>query len=67
MGTSALLIISGVVCLLLVALAFYKLAPQDGRPPSVWVSTDFRGTAVAMGLLVLSLVGVSLLIKGVVG
>ena len=65
-GTSAILIISGVLCLLLVAFAFHKLKPQDGQPTSVWVSSDLRGSAVAMVLLVLVLLGVSLLIKGIV-
>ena len=61
-----MLIVSGLLCLVLVAFAFYKLKPHDGEPPSVWVSSDFRGSAVAMGLLVLVLVGISLLIKGIV-
>jgi hypothetical protein len=64
-ATSAMLIISGGLCLLLVVFAFYKLKPQDGEPRSAWVSSDFRGSAVAMGLLVLVIVGVSLLIKGI--
>ena len=45
MATNAILIISGVICLLLCGLMFYKLAPRDGEPPSPWTSTDTRGTA----------------------
>jgi hypothetical protein len=65
-ATSAVLIISGVLCLFLVGFAFYKLRPQEGHAPSAWVSSDFRGSVVAMGLLVLVIIGVSLLIKGIV-
>jgi hypothetical protein len=65
-GTSAVLVISGLLCLVVVGFAFHKLKPQDGEAPSVWVSSDFRGSAVAMVLLVLVLVGISLLIKGIV-
>lgn len=65
MATNAILIVSGVICLLLCGLIFYKLAPRDGEPPSPWTSTDTRGTATALGLLVLLLTGISLVVKGI--
>ena len=65
MATHAILIISGVICLFLCGLLFYKLAPRDGEPPSAWTSTDTRGTAAALGLLVLLLAGISLVLKGI--
>jgi hypothetical protein len=63
---SIALILAGIGCLLLGGFVVYKLKPQDGEPPSPWVGTDARGTAVALGLLVLMLAGISLVIKGFV-
>ena len=65
MATHAILIVSGIICLLLCGLIFYKLAPRDGEPQSAWTSTDTRGTAVALGLLILLLAGISLVVKGI--
>jgi uncharacterized membrane protein YidH (DUF202 family) len=64
-ATSAVFFIAGALCLLLVGFAFYKLRPQEGQAQSAWVSSDFRGSVVAMGLLILVIIGVSLLIKGI--
>ena len=63
-GTGTGLVIAGVACLIATAVAFYKIMPRDGEPPSQWAGTDTRGTAVALGLMVLMLTGVSLVIKG---
>jgi hypothetical protein len=60
-----MLIVSGVVCLVLGALIFYKLKPQEGQPPSPWIASDFRGSAVAIGVLTLFLAGIGLVLKGV--
>jgi hypothetical protein len=60
-----ILILSGIVCLALCGVAFYKLMPQEGKPPSKWTGTDTRGTVVAMALLVLLIGGVGLLLKGI--
>lgn len=62
---STLMVIAGIVCLLLGGLAIYKLRPQEGRPPSRWTQTDGAGTAVALGLMVVLLAGISLLVKGI--
>jgi hypothetical protein len=64
-SASVILIVSGVGCLALCALMFYKLMPQEGRPPSKWTGSDTRGTVAAMVLLVMLLAGVGLLLKGV--
>jgi hypothetical protein len=61
------LVISGLVCLTACGFLLYKLMPQEGRPPSPWVSTDSRGTAAALGLLVLLLAGLSMMAKGLFG
>ena len=60
-----ILIAIGFVCLALCGFLLYKLMPQEGQPPSPWTDTDARGTAVALGLLVLMLAGVSMMVKGV--
>jgi len=65
MSTSAFLIVAGLACLGLAGFFFYKLMPQEGKPQSELTGTDARGTAVAMGLLVLLLAGVGMLIKGI--
>lgn len=59
------LVILGVACLAVCGLMFYKLMPQEGKPPSKWTGTDTRGTVAAMVLLVMLLAGVGLLLKGV--
>jgi len=64
MSTSVILIISGVVCLSICGFMFYKLMPQEGKPPSRWTGTDASGTAVALGLMALLLAGVGMLLKG---
>lgn len=65
MSTSIILIISGVVCLGICGFMFYKLMPQEGKPPSRWTGTDAAGTAVALGLMVVLLAGIGMLIKGI--
>jgi uncharacterized iron-regulated membrane protein len=63
-GTSTILIVSGLLCLGLCGFAFYKLRPQAGQE-SRWLDTDTFGTAIALGLLVLMLAGVSMIVKGI--
>jgi len=62
---SAILVVSGIVCLSLSGLMMYKLTPREGRPPSPWTSTEFRAMSVALSVLVLLLGGVALLVKGI--
>ena len=66
-GMNGALIIAGLACLTLCGFLLYKLMPQEGRPPSPWVNTDNRGTAAALGLLILLLAGLSMLAKGLFG
>jgi hypothetical protein len=65
MSNSVILIVAGLACLSVCGFLFYKLLPQEGKPPSAWTGTDTRGTAVAMGLLVLLLAGIGMLAKGI--
>jgi multisubunit Na+/H+ antiporter MnhB subunit len=65
--TSTILVFAGAVCLFLCGFGVYKLRPQEGRPPSRFAQTDNAGTAVALGLLVLALAGISMLLKGIFG
>jgi len=64
MSTGVILVLSGIICLGVCGFMFYKLMPQEGKPPSAWTGTDMRGTAVAMTLLLLLLSGLGLLAKG---
>jgi hypothetical protein len=59
-----ILILSGVACLAVCGVMFYKLMPQEGKPPSKWTGTDTRGTVAAMVLLVLLIAGIGMLLKG---
>ena len=59
-----MLVVAGVICVFLGAFVFYKLKPQEGRPPSAWISSDFRGSAMAIGLLCLFLAGIGMVLKG---
>ena len=60
-----MLVVSGIICVVLGAFFFYKLRPQEGQPPSPWISSDFRGSAMAIGLLCLFLAGIGMVLKGV--
>lgn len=59
-----MLILLGAACLVVCGLMFYKLMPQEGKPPSAWTGTDTKGTVAAMVLLVLLIFGVGMLLKG---
>jgi hypothetical protein len=65
MSTSVILIVSGLACLGLCGVMFWKLMPQEGKTPSALVGTDTRGTVVAMALMVLLLIGVGMVLKGI--
>ena len=60
-----MLVVSGIICVVLGAFVFYRLKPQDGQPPSPWISSDFRGSAVAIALLCLFLAGIGMVLKGI--
>jgi hypothetical protein len=66
-ASSALLILSGIVCLGASALAMYAVAPREGKPPSFWTKTETRSTTVTLLLLVLVVFGIGLLAKGILG
>jgi hypothetical protein len=60
-----ILILAGSACLGACGFLFYKLMPQEGKPPSAWTGTDTKGTTAAMVLLVLLVAGVGMLLKGI--
>ena len=65
--TSAILILSGIVCLILSGFMVRRLRPQEGVEPSFWTKTEFRATSVALGLVSLIALGGGLMLKGIFG
>ena len=63
-SASGILVVCGLVCIGIGVYIFQKLRPREGQPPSPWASSDFRGSSVAMGLLILFLAGITLVAKG---
>jgi hypothetical protein len=61
--TTAILIVSGIICLLVSGVMLYKLAPRDGQ--DVQVKSDFLGTALPLGQFVLMVAGLALLAKAI--
>ena len=64
-ASSALLILSGILCLGLSGLAMYTIAPREGKAASFGTKTETRSTTVTLALLVLVVFGVGLLAKGI--
>lgn len=64
-ASSALLILSGILCLGLSGLAMYTIAPREGKPLSFWTKTETRSTSVTLLLLVFVVFGIGLLAKGI--
>jgi hypothetical protein len=65
MTTSAILAISGALCLFFCGFVFYVSVPREGRPPSPWTRTDTRAVASAMLVLTLLLSGITLVLKAI--
>lgn len=65
--TSAILIVSGVLCLGISVWMMPKLRPRDGGPPSLRARTENRETAAALGMFTLFIAGIALLAKGFLG
>jgi hypothetical protein len=65
MTTSAILVVSGIVCVSLFGLMMYKLTPREGKPPSPWMKTEFRAMSLTMVGLILLFAGIVLLAKGI--
>lgn len=62
-----MLVIIGIACLALVVLALRGLRQRPGKPEPVWTDTAGKASAVVLTLMVLVLVGVSFIVKGLVG
>lgn len=63
--THLILIGAGVVCVFLSGFAVRQLRPREGRPDSVWTSSETRATLAALGLLTLFVFGAGMVLKGV--
>ena len=63
-ATSAVLIVSGLVCVVLAGLAVRYLIPREGRPTSAWTSTEARATTVVLVLMTLFVIGAGMVLKG---
>jgi hypothetical protein len=62
-----MLVIIGIACLVLAVLALRALQQQPGRPEPVWTDTAGKASAVALSLMLLTLVGASLIVRGLFG
>jgi hypothetical protein len=62
--TTAILIISGIICLLASGVMLYKLAPRDGQN-APWMKSDSLGTAMSLGQFALMVAGLALLAKAI--
>lgn len=62
---SAILVVSGMACLGLSGLLMYLCMPREGRPAPSWISTEFRGMSVAMGVIIFLMAGIVLVTKAI--
>jgi len=64
-ATNAVLILSGLACVVLSGLAVRYLMPREGRPSSAWTSTEARATTVVLMLMTLFVIGAGMVLKGI--
>jgi hypothetical protein len=60
---SAVLAVSGVICLLISAFLMYKMVPRGDKAPPV--QGDFGETGMALGQFILMVAGLALLAKAI--
>jgi hypothetical protein len=60
---SAVLAVSGVVCLLISAFMMYKMVPREGKVPPAWMKTNSGETGMALTQFMLMVAGLALLAK----
>jgi hypothetical protein len=63
-SSSAVLVVSGVVCLLISGYASYRMIPREGRPAPPWMNGESGETAMALGQFILLIAGIALVAKG---
>ena len=63
-SSSAVLVASGVVCLVISGYALYRMIPREGRPAAPWMNGESGETAMALGQFTLMVAGIALLAKG---
>ena len=59
-----MLVIIGIACLALAALALRGLRQRPGKPEPVWTDTAAKASAVVLSLMLLMLVGAGFIVKG---
>ena len=62
-SATVILVSSGIACLLVSGLMMSKLTPRGGRAAPAWMKTEVGQTALALGLFVLMIAGVTMLAK----
>ena len=62
---TAILVLSGIACLLASGYVLYKLIPRDGQANPSWMKSDSGETTMALGQFILMVAGLALLAKGV--
>ena len=64
MTASAILTISGAVCLYLSGQVMYSMMGRQGKPAGKWMATFLGASSVAMLVILLLLAGITLIAKG---
>ena len=62
---TAILVLSGIACLLASGYVLYKLIPRAGHANPSWMTSDSGETTMALGQFILMVAGLALLAKGV--
>ena len=63
-SSSAILVVSGLVCLVISGYGLYRMIPREGRPVAPWMKGESGETAMALGQFTLMVAGIALLAKG---
>jgi hypothetical protein len=62
---SAVLAVSGVVCLLISGFMMYKMVPREDKARPAWIKSDFGETGMALSQFILMVAGLALLAKAI--
>ena len=64
MTTSAILTISGALCLYLSGQMMYSMMERRGKPASSWTASFLGASSIAMTVIILLIAGLTLVAKG---